>query len=190
MSTIEVLAAAISEGAARTTWAAETFAVAEAYDSSAELYKGMTTGSHVNVGMSREAVLVRPERALRQTEEPQPPTPPPPPLPDEALPTRFYGRQILDPVREKLKRGEKVSFLVETADDFSGLDLGALWEDMKAAGSVGLKYRSSWERMAVVTDKEWLRHGMAVAGWLSPGEMRAFEPHELEAAKAWVGGAG
>jgi len=118
-------------------------------------------------------------------------------MPADTLGFRLSGKltrdeyfEILDPVREKLERGEKVSFLVETADDFSGLDLGALWEDMKAAPSVGLKYRSSWERMAVVTDKDWLRHGMAVAGWLSPGEMRAFEPHELETAKAWVGGAG
>jgi stage II sporulation SpoAA-like protein len=39
--------------------------------------------------------------------------------------------QTLDPVREQLERGENVSFLVETAPDFHGLDLGALWEDTK-----------------------------------------------------------
>src|SRR5262249_37282367 len=64
--------------------------------------------------------------------------------------------QILNPVLEKLERGEKVSFLVEAGDDFHGLDVAALWEDVKAAGSVGLKYRSSWERLAVVTDKDWM----------------------------------
>lgn len=98
--------------------------------------------------------------------------------------------EILDPVREKLGRDEKVSFLVETAPDFHGLDLGALWEDMKAAGSVGLKHRSAWERLAVVTDKDWIRNAIAAFAWVIPGEIRVFEPHELEKAKAWTGGGG
>jgi hypothetical protein len=117
-------------------------------------------------------------------------------MPGETLGFRLSGKitreeyfQILDPVREKLERGEQVSFLVETAEDFHGLDLGALWEDTKAAGSVGLKYRASWERLAVVTDRDWMRHGVAAFGWLVPGEIRVFEPRELEQAKAWTGGA-
>jgi hypothetical protein len=89
-------------------------------------------------------------------------------------------------VLEALDRGEPVRYLVETAPDFHGLDLGALWEDVKAAGSVGLKHRSSWERIAVVTDKEWMRNAIAAFGWISPGELRVFEPDQLDAAKAWM----
>ena len=101
--------------------------------------------------------------------------------------TRDEYFQILEPIKEQLERGEKVSFLVDAGKDFHGLDLGALWEDVKVAGSVGLKYRSSWERLAVVTDKDWMRHGIAAFGWVIPGEIRVFEPGELEAAKAWTG---
>jgi hypothetical protein len=102
--------------------------------------------------------------------------------------TREEYFRILDPVRAKLEQGEKVSFLVEAGDDFHGLDAGALWEDLRSAGSVGLRYRSSWERLAVVTDKEWMRNGIAAFAWVIPGEIRVFEPRELEAAKAWTGG--
>ena len=102
--------------------------------------------------------------------------------------TRDEYFQVLDPVKELLERGEQVSFLVETADDFEGLDLGALWEDMKAGGSVGLKYRSSWERLAVVTDKTWMRHGIAAFSWVIPGEIRVFEPGQVDEAKAWIAG--
>jgi SpoIIAA-like len=102
--------------------------------------------------------------------------------------TRDEYFQVLDPIREQLDQGKKVSFLVETAPDFQGLDLGALWEDVKVAGTVGLKYRSSWERLAVVTDKDWMRHGIAAFGWLIPGQIRVFEPAALEEAKAWTGG--
>ncbi len=59
---------------------------------------------------------------------------------------------------------------------------------MKGAGSVGLKHRSAWERMALVTDKDWVKHGASVFGWLAPGELRLFEPGEREEARAWLGG--
>jgi hypothetical protein len=117
-------------------------------------------------------------------------------MPAGTLGFRLSGRvtkdeyfRLVEPIRAKLEAGEKVSFLVETDPGFDGLDAGALWEDAKAAGSMGLKYRSSWERMAVVTDKDWLRHALSAFGWLSPGELRIFEPGMIAEAKAWVGGA-
>jgi hypothetical protein len=116
-------------------------------------------------------------------------------MPGNALGFRLSGKidhdeyfRILDPVRERLERGEQVSFLVETAPDFDGIDLAALWEDVKQAPSLGLKHRSSWERMAVVTDKDWMRNAIAAVGWLVPGEVRVFEPGELAEAKAWTSG--
>ena len=74
----------------------------------------------------------------------------------------------------------------ELDHDFQGVDLRALWEDLKAAGSVGLKHRSSWQRMALVTDKDWIRHGASAFGWLAPGELRLFEPSEGDEARAWL----
>ena len=59
-------------------------------------------------------------------------------------------------------------------------------QDVKAAGSVGLKHRSSWQRMALVTDKDWVRHGASAFGWLAPGELRLFEPSERDDARAWL----
>jgi hypothetical protein len=116
-------------------------------------------------------------------------------MPGETLGFRLSGKvdrdeyfQLLDPVKARLERGEKVSFLVATAPEFDGIDLAALWEDVKQAPSIGLKHRSSWERMAVVTDKDWMRNAIAAVGWLVPGEIRVFEPGELEEAKAWTGG--
>jgi hypothetical protein len=40
--------------------------------------------------------------------------------------------------------------------------------------------------MALVTDKDWIRHGVSAFGWLSPGELRVFEPGEREAGIAWL----
>ena len=118
-------------------------------------------------------------------------------LPEHVLGFRATGtithdeyRDLMKPIYATLERGERLNIYFELAGAFRGLDLGALWEDLKAAGSVGLKHRSSWHRMAVVTDKDWIRHGAAAAGWLAPGELRLFAPDETAAAKAWVAGPG
>src|SRR5262245_10847295 len=117
-------------------------------------------------------------------------------LPEGVLGFRLTGKLTRDeyvdtlmlPVYAALERGEQLRLVIVLPDDFHGLDTAALWEDVKAAGSVGLKHRSSWRRCAVVTDKDWVRHGVAVFGWVSPGELRLFEPDELEQAAAWAAG--
>jgi hypothetical protein len=95
-------------------------------------------------------------------------------------------RRMIEPIYATLERGEKLNIYFELADDFDGLDLGALLQDVKAAGSVGLKHRSSWQRMALVTDKDWVRHGASAFGWLAPGELRLFELSERDGARAWL----
>ncbi len=101
--------------------------------------------------------------------------------------TRDEYDELMAPILATLEAGEQLNLLVEMPDDFHGLDAGALWEDVKAAGSVGLKQRSSWGRTAMVTDKDWVRQGIAVFGWISPGEPKVFEPSEGAEARAWVG---
>lgn len=114
LASFDVLARAISDGVAQVNWEAETFAYAEAYDPDLDRYLGLVAGQHVNVGTSHTAVLVRPERAIVQLDaesveedsEPVPANiegtweqPPVKGISRPTLPTRFYGRKELDPVR-------------------------------------------------------------------------------------------
>ena len=114
LASFEVLARAISDGVAQVNWEAETFAHSEAYDADAGRYLGFKTGEHVNVGVSHTAVLVKPERALVQldAESADDDSKRVPPETEETwaqpgvpvgatpgLPTRFYARKELDPVR-------------------------------------------------------------------------------------------
>jgi SpoIIAA-like len=117
-------------------------------------------------------------------------------LPEDTIGFRLSGRitrdeyrTMLDPVVARLDRGETLNLLVVADDDFHGLDLPALWEDVKAAGSVGLKHRKAWRRLALVTDKDWLRHAMSAFGWAYPGEAKVFEPSALDDARSWVSSA-
>jgi SpoIIAA-like len=95
-------------------------------------------------------------------------------------------RKMIEPIYAALERGEKLNIYFELAEDFHGLDSGALAQDVKAAGSIGLKHRSSWQRMALVTDKDWVRHGASAFGWLAPGELRLFAQSEAGDARDWL----
>ncbi len=100
-----------------------------------------------------------------------------------------YRTYVTQPVRERLAAGERLNVLFTTTPDFTGMDLGAIWEDTKAAGSFGLTHLHSWGRIALVSDNEWLRRGVSAFGWLTPGELRMFGADELEAAKTWIAAA-
>ena len=41
-------------------------------------------------------------------------------------------------------------------------------------------------RLTIVSDADWVRHAMAVFGWMVPGEARAFSHGELDEAKVWL----
>jgi hypothetical protein len=45
----------------------------------------------------------------------------------------------------------------------------------------------AYERLAVVTDEEWVRPGLRALSFLLPGHARAFPVRDLEAAKTWLG---
>jgi predicted AAA+ superfamily ATPase len=95
-----VLARAIEEGVSATTWDPDTFAYAGRVDADGR-YVGLVAGKIPDVHMDSTAVLVKPEAARRQIEPqvPIPPTPPPQPPGSEQLPTRFFGKVSLEPVR-------------------------------------------------------------------------------------------
>ena len=60
--------------------------------------------------------------------------------------------------REGAPRSQKTS----TAADFAGLDIGAVWEDFM----VGMESFTRWERVAVVTDVEWIKHAVGFSASL------------------------
>jgi hypothetical protein len=57
-----------------------------------------------------------------------------------------------------------------------------MWQDAKLGGG-DLR---AWEKVAVVTDKEWVAHAVTAFGWMIPGEVRVFELDDLDAAKRWA----
>jgi hypothetical protein len=64
-----------------------------------------------------------------------------------------YEQVIIPAIEEAFTKFREVRFLYCLGEDFSGFETAAMWEDAK----IGLKHLGFWDRVAVVTDVEWIR---------------------------------
>jgi hypothetical protein len=92
-----------------------------------------------------------------------------------------YNSVLVPAVVKALEKQKRVRLYHETAADFSGIDPGAMWEDFK----VGMGHLTRWERVAVVTDVEWIKQTMRFFCFLMPGAMKSFPTSEAAQARAW-----
>lgn len=66
------------------------------------------------------------------------------------------------------------------AKDLDGWELQAAWDDFK----IGLKHGNEFEKIAIITDKNWLKIGTKISSWFMQGDIENFE-NEEEALK-WL----
>ncbi len=93
-----------------------------------------------------------------------------------------YEKVLIPDVEDRLKRHKKIRIYYEVADDFTGFEAGAMWDDTK----LGFSHLLSWERFAVVTDEAWMKHTVKFFGFMMPGEMRTFAAAEAGKAREWI----
>lgn len=113
-----------------------------------------------------------------------------PDLPDNVLGFRAKGTVtaadyesiIIPAVEAGFSQRARLRFLYHLGEDFSGFEAAAAWDDMK----LGLKHLSGWERIALVSDVEWIRAALKIFGLAIPGHIRVFHNRELADAIRWV----
>lgn len=81
-----------------------------------------------------------------------------------------------------LARHSRVRCYFELGPDCAGVDAGAVWEDFK----LGIEHMTRWERVAMVTDVDWIRLTMGAFGLLPPGEIKVFGAGQVAEARAWI----
>ncbi len=95
---------------------------------------------------------------------------------------RDYDDVLLPKAEEAFGRHAKLRFYYELGTDFSGIQPGAMWEDLK----LGIEHFSRWQRIAVVTDVEWIRLAVNLFRFLVPGKTRLFAMGEAAEARRWI----
>jgi hypothetical protein len=97
--------------------------------------------------------------------------------------TRQDYEQVLIPqVEAALKRHLKIRLYYEIGPGFAGFDVGAAWEDFK----VGIEHLTRWDRAAIVTDVEWIRHIAGAFRFFFPGNLRVFSIDQAAEARTWI----
>lgn len=97
--------------------------------------------------------------------------------------TRRDYEDVLEPaVETALKTHDKLRLYYEIGPEFTGIEPGAMWEDFK----VGVEHLLRWERIAVVTDIDWIGHTIRAFGFMMPGAVRVFPLKEAAAARVWL----
>ncbi|PRX33779.1 SpoIIAA-like [Meinhardsimonia xiamenensis] len=93
-----------------------------------------------------------------------------------------YENTLMPLVDERIEKEGKVHLYFECGEDFEGFTAGAAWDDAK----MGLKHLGEFARVAVVTDKEWLRLAAKFFAPLIGAELRVYHLAERDKAKAWL----
>jgi hypothetical protein len=93
-----------------------------------------------------------------------------------------YDQIIVPAVEEASAKHHKLRFLYDIGADFSEFETAVMWEDAK----IGLKHLWSWDRVAVVTDIEWIRGAMELLCFLFHGHVRVFRNGQMAEAREWI----
>ena len=93
-----------------------------------------------------------------------------------------WERAVESELKRDIAAGEKVRLLYllgPEADDVEG-------DAMKAETGFRLRHAKSFERVAVVSDENWMKPALRAMSVLMPGSTRGFAVHDLPAAKSWL----
>ena len=92
-------------------------------------------------------------------------------------------REVLEPAIEAaVKEHGRVRLLYLLGDGFDGYSGAAMWED----AMVGTRDWTKWERIAVVSDKDWVHVTVDAFAWMVPGRIRTFPVSRRDDAVAWL----
>jgi hypothetical protein len=94
-----------------------------------------------------------------------------------------YETVIIPAVEARFAHQKKLRLLYYIGEEAEGFEAAAMWDDTK----LGMKHITGWERIAIVTDIEWMRVAMKVFAFGIPGEIRIFHNRELAHAVRWIG---
>ena len=103
---------------------------------------------------------------------------------------RIRGDELREvkPAMDELMETDDIRVVEVIAPDYEGFGPGGLAEDLKLGLGLLARHHSAFKRIAVVSDKDWVRHTMHALGWMVPGELAVFGLDELDAAKEWAAG--
>ena len=98
---------------------------------------------------------------------------------------KAYETVLIPAIESTLAAHGRVRMLYQLGTAFTGFSLGAMWDDLK----LGVAHLKAWEKIAVVTDVDWIAGSIRLFGFAMPYPAKAFSNHEIAEARQWIAAA-
>ena len=93
-----------------------------------------------------------------------------------------YSSVLVPALEAMLVSHPKARLLYVLGPEFEKFSGGAAWRD----ATVGMRHFTDFERVAVVTDKDWIENMVEAFGFVMPGDVETFDSDELDEARTWI----
>jgi hypothetical protein len=93
-----------------------------------------------------------------------------------------WERAVEPVLRREIADGRKVRLLYLLGAEARDVEGDA----MSADTGFRARHASSFDRVAVVSDEDWMRPALRALSFLLPGKAKGFRVRDLDAAKAWL----
>lgn len=93
-----------------------------------------------------------------------------------------YESVIIPAIDAKVKAHGKIRLLYHLGPEFTGFDASAMWEDT----TTGFRHFTDFEKVAFVSDVDWINHIVSAFGFLMPCPVKVFKGARLAEASDWI----
>lgn len=89
-------------------------------------------------------------------------------------------REVVQPLVSEAKTSGKMRLLYVYGE--VDITAGGAWQDAKT----GISNWTSFDKIAIVTDEDWIEHSIKAFGWIMPGEVKVFDDDDRDDAVRWL----
>jgi len=100
----------------------------------------------------------------------------------EKLTAKDYEEVFIPKINQLIQEYRKVRVVVFLAENFSGWEIGAAWDDAR----FGIQHRNDFEKMAVVGGSKWVKWATKISSCFMDGQVSVYDTSDLQGAVAWA----
>lgn len=93
-----------------------------------------------------------------------------------------YQTVFIPALKQAIEKQDKVKIYYQFGEDFTGIDPGAMWEDMW----FGIGNMDHWEKVVIVTDVGWIKSSVSMFSFVMTCPVKVFSNSESSTAMAWL----
>lgn len=93
-----------------------------------------------------------------------------------------YETVVIPAIESALTTHESVRILYQLGPAFTGFTSGAMWDDMR----LGMAHLKAWEKIAIVTDLDWVAGATRIFRFVMPCPVKVFSNDEFAVAARWI----